>query len=302
MPPINDRIAKLFRQYAILIQQDGETNRFKINSYTKAARTVEEMATLVTEENVNSIPGVGKKLTAKIQQILETGDFRQRQELAAKHDDIMALLEVPNIGPKRAATYAAEIKKHGVAVTVRNFKKLVDDKKIDVPSNIKAGLDSGLSANGRVPYRTARSVADAAIMTLRPYAARISVAGSLRRQKDTIGDIDILVVASARGALINTFCTSGIILANGDTKISKALGGIQIDLRIVKDYEWGAALLYFTGSKNFNIRMRKDALAKSWTLNEYGLWDGDKHIAGRTEEEIFEALDWEFVKPEDREE
>jgi DNA polymerase (family 10) len=128
------------------------------------------------------------------------------------------------------------------------------------------------------------------------------VAGSLRRKKDTIGDVDILVATSTRGALVNTFCASGIILANGDTKISKALGGVQIDLRIVNEDEWGAALLYFTGSKNFNIRMRKDALARSWTLNEYGLWNGDKRIAGKTEEEIFKALGWDFVKPEDREE
>jgi DNA polymerase (family 10) len=304
MPAINDRIAKLFRQYAILIQQDGEGNRFKIGSYNRAARTIEQMDEDVTEETVSTIAGVGKKLTCKIEEILETGDFHQRAELHAKHDDIMALLEIPNIGPKRAITYAAEIKKHGQEVTAKSFKKLVDDGSITVPSNIKAGLDSGLSANGRIPYATARSVADATIATLRPHTTRISTAGSLRRQQDTIGDVDILVCTDTPGRLINLFCSSGIILAKGKSKISKALGGVQIDLRIVDEDEWGAALLYFTGSKNFNIRMRRDALTKGWTLNEYALTEAasGKHIAGKTEEEIFEALEWDFVEPVDREE
>jgi len=304
MPAINDRIAKLFRQYAILIQQDGESNRFKINSYNKAARTIEQMDEDVTEETVVSIPGVGKKLTCKIEEILETGDFHQRAELHAKYDDIMALLEIPNVGPKRAITYAAEIKKHSMDVTVKNFKTLVDNGSITVPSNIKAGLDSGLSANGRIAYRMARPVADAAIAVLQPHCTRISVAGSLRRQKETIGDVDILVATNTPGRVINLFCSSGIILARGSSKISKALGKVQIDLRIVDEDQWGAALLYFTGSKNFNIRMRRDALAKGWTLNEYALTEVStgKHIAGKTEEEVFEALGWDYVEPVDREE
>lgn len=306
MPAINDRIAKLFRQYAILIQQDGEKNKFKINSYNKAALTIERMSDPITLDNLDSIPGVGKKLTCKIEEILESGDFHQRAELATKHDDIMCLIEIPNVGPKRAQTYAAEIKTAGLKVTVENFKKLVDNGTITVPDNIKAGLASGLSANGRIPYSTASSVASVTATMLQCHATRLSVAGSLRRHKDTIGDIDILACTDTPKDLADAFLQSGVILANGDTKISKALvwgqTRIQIDLRIVKEDEWGAALLYFTGSKNFNIRMRNAAIAKGWKLNEYGLWNGEQRIAGKTEEEIFEALEWEFVEPEGRKE
>jgi DNA polymerase (family 10) len=304
MPEINDRIAKLFRQYAILIVQDGEENKFKINSYNKAALTIEKMQLPVTKESLDTIPGVGEKLTGKIAEILDTGDFSQRKELAIKHDDIMCLIEIPNVGPKRAMAYSAEIKAAGMTVTVENFKTLVANGKIKVPANIKAGLDSGVTATARVPYAMARPLADATIAVLQQHTTRISAAGSLRRQKDTIGDIDILATTDTPNALINAFCASGTVLARGDTKVAKAIGNIQIDLRIVKESEWGAALIYFTGSKNFNIRMRNAAISKGWTLNEYELKveATGQHIAGATEEEIFKALGWDYVEPKGREE
>jgi DNA polymerase (family 10) len=210
-----------------------------------------------------------------------------------------------------AEKFVTILKQHGKELTADALKGLVDTGTVEVNDNIKTGLSVvGQLAKERIPYNTARSLADMCAAILEPFASKnggdepmLMVAGSLRRKKPTIGDIDILICTDKRNAATNKFCESGTVLVSGKQKVSKVLGGVQIDLRMVDKDEWGAALLYFTGSKNFNTRMRSSALSKGWTLNEYELKEEatGRHIAGETEQSIFDALGWKWTEPEMRE-
>jgi DNA polymerase (family 10) len=307
----NLKIAKLLRHHAILLKQGGERSRFRLNAYYKAATRIERLDEDIADIDPQTLDGVGKKIANKVAEILDTGDFHQRKELAEAHEDIRDLLRIPGVGPVTAEKFVEVLKKHGKELTTDALKELVDAGTVEVNDNIKTGLSVvGQLAKERIPYNTARSLADMCAGVLETFASKnggdkpmLMVAGSLRRKKPDIGDIDILICTDKRNAATNKFCESGTVLVKGDKKISKIVGGIQIDMRFTKPDEWGAALLYFTGSKNFNKRMRSSALSKGWTLNEYELKEEatGRHIAGETEQSIFDALGWKWTEPEMRE-
>lgn len=299
----NKKVAELLRQYANLLYQDGERNRFKLASYRKAAKTIEALQIDITTIEPNTVKGVGKSLAVKITEIIEEGDFHQREGLAQKHDDITELIKIPGIGPARALSYVPAFKKIGADITTANFRKLVDAGVIEIPDNIRTGLAMFEKSKGRIRLDEAISIAENVIAALRGHATKIEAAGSLRRRKETIGDVDILAASDDPPALFAKFKTLGNVLAAGETKSSIDLNGVQVDLRVLDIGSWGAAMLYFTGSKDFNIWMRNIALSKGWTLNEYELKEEatGKHIAGKTEKEVFEALDLQYVIPEMRE-
>jgi DNA polymerase (family 10) len=306
----NHQVAGLLRHHAVLLKQGGERNGFRLRAYYKAATKIERMDEDIAEIDPQTLDGIGKKIAAKIEEILETGDFHQRKELADAHEDIRDLLRIPNVGPVTAERFVPILKKHGKELTADALKGLVDAGTVEVSDNIRTGLSVvGELAKERIQYGTAKSLADMAVAVLEQFANKdadgkpmIVIAGSLRRKKPTIGDIDILICTNRRGGATKTFCQSGTVLVQGDKKVSKVLGGIQIDLRFTRADEWGAAILYFTGSKVFNMRMRGKARGMAWTLNEYGLYDDKgRHVAGETEQSIFDALDWKYTEPEMRE-
>jgi DNA polymerase (family 10) len=304
MPENNKRVAELLREYANLLYQDGERNRFKLASYRKAAKTIEALQVdITTIEDPQTLKGIGKSLAVKILEIIEEGDFHQRENLAKKHDDISELIKIPGIGPARAIAYVPEFNRLGLEITTANFRKLIDDGEITVPDNILTGLTMFEKSRGRIGLDEALIISEKVIAALRGHALKIEAAGSLRRRKETIGDIDILAASTTPGPLFDTFKSLGNVLAAGDTKASIDLDGVQVDLRVIDIGSWGAAMLYFTGSKDFNIWLRNRALSRGWTLNEYELKEEvtGKHIAGKTEEEVFSSLDLPYIIPEMRE-
>lgn len=310
---INKKVADLLRHYAILLKQDGEKNKFRISSYYRAARTIEGLSINIDSVDPVSISGVGKSIAKKIGEILMAGDFCLRQELENAHEDIRDLLRIPGVGPATATKLASIMQNFDKEVTVENLSELVKFGAIEVSNNILNGLSVVDQLKDRIPYSIARSMADMVIRTIKNYVAvdngksMVKAAGSLRRKKDTIGDIDIIacpdgVGHKSRKLITDLFCSSGTVLMKGDKKISKVLGGIRIDLLFTTKNKWGASLLYFTGSKAFNQSQRSKAQSYGWTLNEHGLFDGDgNNIAGNTEESVFKALGMQYVRPEDRE-
>ncbi len=315
----NKEIAIIFERIADLMELLGE-NHFRINSYRKAARVVGELTEAVAElaaaGRLEEIPGIGKSTAEKIRQYIETHRIEQYDQLQARvPQGLPALLEIGGLGPKTVA----KLWKQGQIESVAELKQVLQDdpgrlvklegfgaKKIQ---QMAESLAFAESSGGRIRLDEATALAEELAEAVRACkgARRVEVAGSLRRGKETIGDIDILCEATEDIApqIIETFVQTeavGRVLAQGETKGSVVTeGGVQADLRVMQRESFGAALAYFTGSKEHNVRLRELAVRRGWKLNEYGLYDEDCRLAGRTEEEIYRALGLAYVQPELRE-
>ena len=314
----NREIATVFAQMADLMEILGE-NPFRVNSYRKSSRTLEELTESVEElaatDRLMEIPGVGKGTAEKIREYLANGSIAAHQELLAKVPaGLPGLLAVPGLGPKTLA----KLWKQAAVTTLEELKTALGDpariQAVDGmgPKKARQLLDS-LAFLESGTHRIRRDQAEAlaarlmAALCKEPSAKKVQAAGSLRRGKETVGDIDLLCQAppSAAQRIIADFTTaSGVlrVLAGGDTKGSVLLeGDIQADLRVVGAKGFGAALMYFTGSKEHNVRLRELAVKRGLKLNEYGLFRGDKMVAGADEEGIYKSLGLPFVPPELRE-
>ncbi|MDR4507053.1 MAG: DNA polymerase/3'-5' exonuclease PolX [Candidatus Brocadiaceae bacterium] len=311
----NHEIAALFERIANVLELKGE-NTFRINTYHKAARVIEDLTEdieiLAASGKLIDIPGIGKGTADKVTEYLATGKMAKYEEIIKDvSEETVALMQIPGLGPKTVAMLHKEL---GI-VTLNDVEKAIregtlkglfgiGDKKIE---NIVKGIALYKTSQQRIPIGMAYPVVNRIIEELRhnPLVGDIQTAGSLRRMKETVGDIDILASGSSGKEIIRSFVNmQGVTqtLASGDTKGSvRVEEGLQVDLRVVAADEFGAALQYFTGSKDHNVHLREIAKKKGMKISEYGIFRDGKKIGGGKEEDIYTALGMEWIPPELRE-
>ncbi len=304
----NDAIAKVLDEIGDLIELKGE-NVFRAVTYRAAARSIrdlrEPLTKLVQERRLKEIPKVGSSVGEAIEQIVATGRSKRHEELqAAVPPGLLTLLRVPGVGPATARTIYDHLK----ITTIEELEEI----QAKTEENILRSIAALKQRTGRSLLHEARAAAMKMAEYLRAEtgATQLAIAGSLRRYKETIGDIDIVVAGDDAAPIFEVFARSPSVervLARGDTKCSVIVDrGLQIDLRVVPARSFGAALLYFTGSKEHNVRLRGLALRRKMLLNEYGLYrigaeERGQEIASNTEEEVYAALEMDFIPPELRE-
>ncbi len=313
----NSEIAAVFEQVADLLEFQG-ANPFRVRAYRNGARAIRDLseaaADLVasTDRDLTAIPGIGKDLAEKVVTLVQTGTLPLLDELLAQiPEGILAILRVPGLGPKRTATLYREL---GIA-TLEQLREACENHRVaalkgfgaKTEAAILRGLELAAQADLRVYWAEADEVARALREHLGGLRAirQLEFAGSYRRGKDTVGDLDILVVAEDSHTVMEHFAEySGVaeVLARGDTKMSVRLQSkLQVDLRVVAEESFGAALQYFTGSKAHNVVLRGMAKARGLKVNEYGVFRGEDRVAGRSEEEVYGAVDLPWIPPELRE-
>ncbi len=316
MPRTNDDVEQVLTEYADLLSiLSGDA--FKARAYEKAARAVggypADLAAMDLKQ-ILQIPGVGKSIGTKIHAYLTTGSIPELEDMRSQiPDGVRAMTLVPGLGPKKAMLLFEEL---GVD-SVDDLAAAVDDDRIaalkgfgpKTQENIARGLRQLSAAGGRVQIGVAMQVAEALLEDLGslPQISRAAYAGSLRRMAETIGDVDLLVAGTDAAAVMTRFTTLPLvtrILAHGDTKSSIVTDrGLQVDLRVIHPQAWGAAMIYFTGSKAHNIRIRERAVRQGLKLNEYGLYDAASGslLAAETEAEVYERLGLPYIEPTLRE-
>jgi DNA polymerase (family X) len=313
MPSPNESVASLLTEYAELVQITGG-DPFRARNYQKAARSVAGHPGDVTQLDVKQlqqIPGVGASIAGKIDAVNRSGTFAALDELRARIPaGVRQLTQIPGLGPKRALLLCQELDVHDVD----GLAEAVKDGKLDgLPGFGPKSAERVL--HGIEVYRqgTDRVLLDVALGTATTIVDHLSAvpgclwctyAGSLRRWRETIGDVDILAAAEDSTPLTEAFKTFGDVIVSGPTKTSiRTSAGLQVDLRVVKLDAWGAALQYFTGSQAHNVATRQIAIRNKLRLSEYGLFhaENDELIVSRTEEEVYERLGLCWVPPAMRE-
>lgn len=313
----NSEVARVFEELADLLEIQG-ANPFRVRAYRNAARTVGDLADSVADivaadkSRLQKLEGIGKDLADKIIVIVTTGVLPQLEELRAQiPKGVVDMLSIPGLGPKKAAALFAELKiasldelktacEAGQVSSLKGFGKKTEQ-------TILEGIAQLATTIQRVYLADAKEQADAIAAALRAIhgVTQVTAAGSLRRRKETVGDVDILAIASDSAAAMECLSQHPLvakILAKGETKQSVRLkSGLQVDLRVVPEESYGAALQYFTGSKEHNIVVRRRAQERGLKLNEYGLFRGEDRVAGRTEEEVYACVDLRWIPPELRE-
>ncbi len=311
----NLEIAGIFRSIAGILEIKGESV-FRIRAYERAALNIEglsqDVADFSRQDRLREIPGIGKDLSDKIKEYLETGTIRMFEELKKSvPEGLLELLAIPSVGPKTARLLYERLAVKGIddlkeAIEKRTLEGIPGIKKKTV-ENILKGIEVYSRGRERMTLAEATLIArefTGALMKL-PEAKTVTAAGSLRRQKETVRDIDILVISNRPKKIMDAF-TAGPsvqdVLAQGETKSSvRTDNDVQVDCRVVKKQSFGAALLYFTGSKDFNIKLRQLAIKKGLKINEYGVFRNEKLVCGETEVEIFRKLGLSYIEPELRE-
>ena len=316
MPVHNADIAAIFEEIADLLEIRGN-NPFRIRAYRNAARSVgefgREFKTLIESgAELPKLPGIGADLTAKIHEIVSTGHCATLDKLRKEMPPaITDLLRIPGLGPKRVQALNREL---GVA-TVAQVKQAARSGRIrdiagfglKTEQRILEALEAHAEQAQRVKLPVAAQYAEALVGYLKRVRGvkQVVVAGSYRRMKETVGDLDILVTAQAGDAVMERFTAYdevGKVLEQGATRCSVVLkSGLQVDLRLVPEESYGAALYYFTGSKAHNIAVRRLAQTRGLKINEYGVFRGERRVAGDTEESVFAAVGLPFIAPELRE-
>jgi DNA polymerase (family 10) len=317
-----ERVAEILVEIGTLLELKGE-NPFKTRAYQNGARIIEGLSEplqkLVAEERLGELKGIGDALQQKITELVTTGKLKYYEDLKASVPaGLVAMLDIPGLGPKKIIA----LNKHLGVDSVEKLEAACQAGKVaeldGFGEKTQTKLLEGIAHRRLYAQRTrlddALAAAEPVLESLRehPDVIRCSTAGSLRRWRETIGDIDFLVSSKQPANVIEYFVAQPGILsvsAKGDTKASVILGGgIQADLRVVTDEEFPFALNYFTGSKEHNIVMRQRAIARGLRLNEYGLFkskeetrDPKLRVACATEEEIYSALELTYVPPELRE-
>jgi DNA polymerase (family 10) len=316
-PLRNAELARAFLDIAAYL--DMEDVPFKPRAYEKAAQAIEAMDRPLAElhreggeKALAALPGVGKSMASRLGELLTTGRCALLEEYRSRMPvDIAGLTAIEGIGPKAVKVLFERL---GVRTTADLDAAARAGKIRALPSfgerseqRILKGLAFLQQSGGRTPLVAVRPVVEAIAARLRAVAGveRVEIAGSIRRRRETVGDADVLAVTRRPAAAIAAFAEGADVarvLARGDTKCSIRLAsGLQVDLRVVPAASFGAALLYFTGSKAHNVTLRQIAIKKKLKLNEYGLLRGTRAVAGRTEEEIYDRLGLAFVPPELRE-
>ncbi|MFN2364941.1 MAG: DNA polymerase/3'-5' exonuclease PolX [Desulfurivibrionaceae bacterium] len=316
MPVHNVDIAKIFEKIGDLLEIE-DANPFRVRAYRNAARTVSsmgrEVADLIAEnEDLTSLAGIGKDLAGKIKTIVETGALPLLEELEKGiSGELTTLLDVEGLGPKRVAILHKEL-----GITDRKgLKKAAEAGKVRELSGfgrkteLKILEDLGRAKEGR--GRILLAEAEPSAESYRDYlrkvegVKKVTVAGSYRRRRETVGDLDILVACSRDSPVMERFAAYeevARVISRGDTRSTVVLrSGLQVDLRVLPGASYGAALHYFTGSKAHNIAVRKIGLSRGLKINEYGVYRGKKKVAGATEREVYAKVDLPYIEPELRE-
>jgi len=311
----NLEITAIFREIATILDIKGE-NVFKIRAYERAAQNIESLSEDIekyaAEDRLREIPGIGHDLSEKIKEYLATGRIKSYEDLKKTiPSGLLEVLNIPSVGPKTAKLLYEKLKIKNIENLEIAIKKNklegifgIKDKTIE---NILKGIEILKKGRERMTLARAIITADEFINPLKelPEVKTITAAGSLRRQKETVRDIDILITSDKPKKIMDAFVKLPLVkdtLAEGETKSSvRTKEDVQIDCRVVEEKSFGATLLYFTGSKNFNIKLRQMAIKRGLKINEYGVFKNDKFICGKTEEEIFKQLGLAYVEPELRE-
>jgi len=312
----NPDIARIFDEVADLLEIQDE-NPFRVRAYRNAARTIrdyaEPLADLVAQErDLTEIPGIGEDLAEKIETIVTSGELPLRKQLAAKLPaGLLDLLRIPGLGPKRVKLLYKKLK----VKSATDLAKALDSGRVErlkgfgpkMVSNIRAGLGRAERGERRLLLHDTEPYVKALLDYLGggEGVQQLEVAGSYRRRKETIGDLDVLVACADSASVMDRFTRYpdvAVVVAKGETRATVRLRGeLQVDLRALEPAAYGAGLLYFTGSKAHNVELRKIAQAQEYKLNEYGLYRGTRRIAGKTEEEIYQKLGMAWIPPELRE-
>ncbi|NMF87684.1 DNA polymerase/3'-5' exonuclease PolX [Aromatoleum petrolei] len=316
MPLHNADIAAIFGEIADLLEIE-DANPFRIRAYRRAAQVLGEFGRdlrqmLADGEDLTALPGIGNDLTAKIREIVVTGHCAQLDRLHGELPPAIAeLLHIPGLGPKRVRALWHDLD----VQTTEQLCRAARDGRIRVlpgfgektERRILEAAEVHLARERRFKLATAAQYAEGMVAYLRRVEGveRVEVAGSFRRMRETVGDLDILVIAAAGNAVTEAFVTYDEVrevLAQGNTRASVVLRcGLQVDLRVVAPESYGAALCYFTGSRAHNVALRRGAIAVGLKLNEYGVFRGDQRIAGETEESVYRVLGLAWIPPELRE-
>jgi DNA polymerase (family 10) len=316
MPVHNEDIAAVFDEIADLLEIEGD-NPFRIRAYRNGARTLRELGedirTLVEGgEKITGFPGIGKNLAEKIHEILDTGECAALQKLRKQLPaDLTELLKLPGLGPKRVHALYHELDIH----TLEQLERAARDGLIQHLPGFGAKTEAHILETVQAHADTARRFKLAVVgryaeplveyLERAPAVKTVTVAGSYRRARETVGDLDILVIARNGRAVIEHFIAYDevdSVLASGSTRATVMLrNGLQVDLRVVAAVSYGAALHYFTGSRAHNIAVRGIARKHGLKVNEYGVFRGKERIAGKTEEEVFGAIGLPWIPPELRE-
>lgn len=316
MPVHNADIATIFDEIADLLDIEGD-NPFRIRAYRNAARTLRDLGREVSSmleqgENLTALPGIGEDLAAKIQEIVATGTTSLLGKLRKKVPPALTeLLHIPGLGPKRVKALYHELDIH----TVEQLHRAALDGRIrtlpgfgeKIEQQIVRAIQARADMGERCKLAVAAQYADALVAFLKqaPGVKHVVVAGSYRRARETVGDLDILVTARPKSPVVDHFVAYSevaAVTAKGGTRASVRLAsGLQVDLRVVRDESYGAALHYFTGSKAHNIAIRELGQHRGLKINEYGVFKDGRRIAGATEESVFAAVGLPFIPPELRE-
>lgn len=313
----NPEVAQVFDEVADLLEIQG-ANPFRVRAYRTAARTIrdlpEPLAVIASDptRKLDDLPGIGKDLAGKIATGLATGSFPFLEELRAQVPaGLRDMMRLPGLGPKKAMTLFDKLKVDGLDKLRQAIEshRLRDIKGFGAKTeeNLLRALTTLDQTSRRFSVAEAKVYADAVVRHLRgtPGIGQIEVAGSYRRRKETVGDLDVLVAGSDPGPVMERLAGfEGVaeVLARGETKMTVRLRtGLQMDLRVVPEEAYGAALQYFTGSKAHNIHLRRRAQERGLKISEYGVFRGKKQIAGRTEEEVYAAVGLPWIPPELRE-
>jgi DNA polymerase (family 10) len=316
MPRSNDDMARVLTEFADLLAIVAD-DPFKPRAYEKAARAIggfpDEIRDL-DDAGIRAIPNVGKSIAEKVRSVLETGTFPELEGLRAQVPaGVRAMTAIPGFGPKKAMVAYRELgiddldqlvaaARDGRLRGLKGFSAKTEE-------NVLEAVQRAQRDTGRVTIDVAMGVAGSFLERIRtiPGVQRADHAGSLRRMAETIGDVDLLVASETSGPIMDAFTTHedvDQILARGDTKSSVVTrSGLQVDLRVIRKEAWGAAMIYFTGSKPHNVRIREMAVRKGLKLNEYGLFEveTDALIAAETETEVYERLGLPYIEPTLRE-
>jgi DNA polymerase (family 10) len=320
----NKAIANILYETADLLEIDGQDS-FRIRSYRNAAQAIESHAHQIKDiigdpKQVLAIPGVGKGMLSNLQELFNTGKLAVQAELLAKyHPSMLQLLKIQGLGPKTIALIWSSYK----ICDVDGVEKLAREGKLrELPrmgekheAKLLKAIEDYRRIGGRFLIDTAEIECEkiTAYVEKFPGIDKITPAGSLRRGRETVGDLDILVTGSActteEGrqkaiAYVGQYPPLMDVIASGDNKISfHVRNGMQVDVRLLPPESFGAAMQYFTGSKAHNVALRQRALKMGYTLNEYSLatLEGEKPVAGKTEEEIYARLNLDYIPPEMRE-
>ncbi|MBI3454344.1 MAG: DNA polymerase/3'-5' exonuclease PolX [Candidatus Rokubacteria bacterium] len=310
----NFEVAELFHEIADLLEI-REENVFRVRAYRRAAQQLENLAADAGEALAagKKIPGIGADLAGKIREYADTGALAYLEELRkGLPRGVRELTGIPGVGPKTAKLLSTEL---GIDSIERLEEACRSGKILEVPGirektceNILRGIETWKLGQARMPVGKALALADALVGALReePAVRAIEVAGSLRRRAETVGDIDILVTSDRPAAVLDRFVRLpqvASVLARGETKSSiRHRENLQVDLRVVEPEAFGAALQYFTGSKNHNVKLRELAVRKKLKISEYGVFDErGRRVAGATEAEVYAAVGLPGIPPELRE-